>query len=117
MASLLAKLKTYYNNNNNYRENNVNGTGNGKGEGVTFGSGSGGQQPNLGRYQVTARLWNELGLFEITEQRHADQATAIRKMDCYPQGRTQDIFSGGQLEEKIFMTVLSLDHQKTPFYT
>ena len=38
------------------RENNVNGTGSSNGEGVTFGSGSGGQQPNLGHHQAAARL-------------------------------------------------------------
>ena len=93
----------------NNRENNVNGTGYSNGEGVTFGSGSGGQQPDLGRHQVTARLkwckevnkvvmrcfysseptkrgyrkrmlnvWKETGVFELTEQRLADQARAIR---------------------------------------
>ena len=44
----------------NNRENNVNGTGSNNGECVTFGSGSGGQQPDLGRHQVTARLkWSK----------------------------------------------------------
>ena len=96
-------------NQSNNRENNVNGTGSSNGEGVTFGSGSGGQQPDLGRHQATARrnwnkevnkivmrcfyrseptkrgyrkrvlsIWKELGVFEISEQRLADQARAIR---------------------------------------
>ena len=47
-------------NQSNNRENNVNGTGSSNGEGVTFGSGSGGQQPDLGRHQATARRnWNK----------------------------------------------------------
>ena len=79
----------------NNRENTVNGTGSSNGEGVTFGSGSGGQQPDLGRKIVmrcfyrsepTKRgyrkrmlsIWKELGVFEISEQRLADQARAIR---------------------------------------
>ena len=97
-------------NQSNDRENNVNGTGSSNGEGVTFGSGSGGQQPDLGRHQATARrkwnkevnkivmrcfyrseptkrgcrkmmlsMRNELGVLEISEQRLADQARAIRK--------------------------------------
>ena len=46
-------------NQSNNRENNVNGNGSSNGEGVTFGSGSGGQQPDLGRHQATARRkWN-----------------------------------------------------------
>ena len=96
-------------NQSNNRENNVTGTWFSNGEGVTFGSGSGGQQPDLGRHQVTARrkwhkevnkivmrcfyrseptkrgyrkrmlgIWKELGVFEISEQRLADQARAIR---------------------------------------
>ena len=42
-------------NQSNDRENNVNGTGSINGEGITFGSGSGGQQPDLGRHQATAK--------------------------------------------------------------
>ena len=34
----------------------INETGSSNGEGVTFRNGSGGQQPNLGRHQVTAGL-------------------------------------------------------------
>ena len=40
----------------NNRENNINGTRPSNGEGVTFGSSSGGQQPDIGRHQVTGRL-------------------------------------------------------------
>ena len=96
-------------NQSNDRENNVNGTGSSNGEGVTFGSGSGGRQPDLSRHQATARMkwnkevnkivmrcfymsdptkrgyrkrmlsiWNELGVFEVSEQRLADQTRAIR---------------------------------------
>ena len=96
-------------NQSNDRENNIHGTKSSNGEGVTFGRGSGGQQPDLGRHQVNARMkwnkevnkivmrciyrsepakredrkrmlsiWNELGVFEITEQRLADQARATR---------------------------------------
>ena len=96
-------------NQSNDSENNVNGTRSSNGEGVTFGRGSGGQQPDFGRHQATARMkwnkevnkivmrcfyrsepakrgyrkrmlsiWNELGVFEITEQRLADQERAIR---------------------------------------
>ena len=96
-------------NQSNNRDNNVNGTGSSTGEGVTFGSGSGGRQPDLGRHEATARrkwnkevnkiviryfysseptkrgyrkrmhsIWKELGVFEVSEQRLADQARAIR---------------------------------------
>ena len=63
---------------NGLLDNGVNGTGVFC-EGASSGRCPVGEQCGPGRHPATARMWQEIGLFESTQQRICDQARAIRK--------------------------------------